>query len=98
MSKPPVCANNGKRKNLGKSDDPYDEMPMGDDMDTLHWEFEQQTTYKSLTDYLLARLVVATEENRMLLECINEHICEARVEQIERTILNERKMKEDQDS
>lgn len=32
----------GPRKNLGKSNDPYDDMPIGgDDMDMLHWEFEQ---------------------------------------------------------
>ena len=62
----------GPRKNLGKSNDPYDDMPIGgDDMDMLRWEFEQQTTYKSFTDYLLARLVVATEKNNVLLECIH---------------------------
>lgn len=66
-----------KRKNLGKSDDPYDDFPFGgDEMDALHWEFEHQTVYKSLTDYLLARLVVAAEKNQTLLDCIWEDVRE----------------------
>lgn len=77
MEKPPVCANNGIRKNLGKSDDPYDDAPIGgDEMDNLLWDFENQKVYKSLTDYLLARLVVAAEKNQTLLDCIWDEIRE----------------------